>query len=52
MLKKENLARVELKEWSEKTQEKILKLSEELTKKIEDIIEGGVQLQIDDQRPA
>jgi hypothetical protein len=52
MLKKENLARVELKEWSEKTQEKILKLSEELTKKIEDIIGGGVQLQIDDQRLA
>jgi len=52
MLKKENLARVELKEWREKTQEKILKLSEELTKKIEDIIGGGVQLQIDDQRLA
>jgi hypothetical protein len=52
MLKKEDQTRVELKEWREKTQEKILKLSEELTKKIEDIIGGGVQLQIDDQRLA
>ena len=52
MLKKEDQTRIELKEWREKTQEKILKLSEELTKKIEDIIEGGVQLQIDDQRLA
>jgi hypothetical protein len=52
MLKKENLARVDLKDWMQKTQEKIPKLSEELTKKIEDIIGGGVQLQIDDQRLA
>jgi 23S rRNA A2030 N6-methylase RlmJ len=50
MLKKENQARVELKDWIQKTQEKIPKLSEELTKKIEDLVGGGVQLQIDDQR--
>jgi hypothetical protein len=52
MLKKEDQTRIELKEWRGKTQEKIPKLSEELTKKIEDIIGGGVQLQIDDQRLA
>ena len=52
MLKKENQARVELKDWIQKTQEKIPKLSEELTKKIEDMVGGGVQLQIDDQRLA
>jgi hypothetical protein len=52
MLKKENLARVELKDWMQKTQEKIPKLSEELTKKMEEMVGGGVQLQIDDQRPA
>lgn len=52
MLKKENQTRVELKDWMQKTQEKIPKLSEELTKKIEDMVGGGVQLQIDDQRLA
>ncbi len=52
MLKKENLARVDLKDWMQKTQEKIPKLSEELTKKMEEMVGGGVQLQIDDQRPA
>ena len=52
MLGKENQARVELNDWMQKTQEKIPKLSEELTKKIEDMIGGGVQLQIDDQRLA
>jgi hypothetical protein len=52
MLGKENQARVELNEWMQKTQEKIPKLSEELTKKIEDMIGGGVQLQTDDQRLA
>ena len=52
MLKKENQARVELKDWIQKTQEKVPKLSDELTKKIEDMVEGGVQLQIDDQRLA
>jgi hypothetical protein len=36
----------------QKTQEKIPKLSEELTKKMEEMVGGGVQLQIDDQRPA
>jgi hypothetical protein len=52
MQKKEDQARVELKDWMQKTEEKIPKLSEELTKKIEDLVGGGVQLQIDDQRLA
>jgi len=52
MLNKENQARVELKEWREKTQEKIPQLFKELNKKIEDMVGGGVQLQIDDQRLA
>ncbi len=52
MLGKENQARIELKEWLQKTQEKIPTLSEELRKKIEDMIGVGVQLQIDDQRKA
>jgi hypothetical protein len=50
MLGKENQARVELEEWQQKTKEKIPKLSGELTKKIEDMVGCGVQLQIDDQR--
>jgi hypothetical protein len=52
MLGKENQARVELKEWLQKTQEKIPKLSEDLRKKIEEMVGVGVQLQIDDQRKA
>lgn len=52
MLDKENQACRELKEWVEKTQEKIPKLSEELTKKMEEIVGIGVQLQIDDPRRA
>lgn len=52
MLKKENQARVELKDWMQKTREKIPKLSEELTKKMEEMVGGGVQLQIDDPRLA
>jgi hypothetical protein len=52
MLGKENQARVELKEWLLKTQEKIPDLTGELTKKIEDMVGGSVQLQIDDQRLA
>jgi hypothetical protein len=52
MLKKENQARVDLKDWMQKTQEKIPKLSEELTKKMEEMVGGGVQLQIDDPRLA
>jgi uncharacterized phage infection (PIP) family protein YhgE len=52
MLGKENQARADLKEWISKTKERIPKLTEELTKKIEEMIEGGVQLQIDDQRLA
>lgn len=50
MLGKENQARLELKDWLLKIQEKIPKLSEELTKKIEIMTGGGVQIQIDDQR--
>jgi len=52
MLGKDNQARVELKEWLLKTQEKIPDLNEELTKKIGEMVGGGVQLQIDDQRLA
>lgn len=52
MLDKENQACAELKDWVEKTQEKIPKLSEELTKKMEEIVGIGVQLQIDDPRRA
>jgi hypothetical protein len=52
MLEKENQVRIELKEWLLKTQDKIPNLTEELTKKIGDMIGGGVQLQIDDQRLA
>ncbi len=52
MLNKENQTHVDLKDWILKTQEKIPKLSEELTKKMEEMVEGGVQLQIDDPRLA
>jgi hypothetical protein len=52
MLRKENQTRAELNEWLKRTQEKIPKLSEDLTKKIGDMVGGGVQLQIDDQRLA
>jgi hypothetical protein len=52
MQKKEEQSRAELKEWLVKTQEKIPKLTGELTKKIEEIVGGGVQLQIDDHRLA
>lgn len=50
MLGKEHQARAELGEWHLKTQEKIPVLTEELTKKIGDMVGGGVQLQTDDQR--
>jgi 23S rRNA A2030 N6-methylase RlmJ len=49
MLGKEKQARAELGEWHLKTQEKIPGLTEELTKKIGDMVGGGVQLQTDDQ---
>jgi len=52
MLGKETQARLDLKEWLLKTREKIPKLSEELKKKIEEMVGGGVQLQTDDQRLA
>ena len=52
MLGKEQQARAELREWHLKTQEKIPVLTEELTKKIGDMVGGGVQLQTDDQRLA
>ena len=52
MLKKEELARTELKVWLENTKEKIPHLTGELIKILVDLIGGGVQLQIDDQRLA
>jgi hypothetical protein len=52
MLEKENEARRELNEWRQKTQEKIPVLTEELRKKIEEMVGEGVQLQIDDQQKA
>jgi len=52
MLGKEHQARAELRDWHLKTQEKIPVLTEELTKKIGDMVGGGVQLQTDDQRLA
>jgi hypothetical protein len=51
MLGKEHQARKDLAEWSEKTQGRIPALTEELHKKIEEISEGSVQLQIDDPIP-
>lgn len=50
MLVKEGDARSELAEWQKKTKEKIPALAEELRKKIGGMVEGGVQLQIDDLR--
>jgi len=52
MLGKENQARTELEDWHLKTHEKIPGLTEELKKKIGDMVGGGVQLQTDDQRLA
>jgi hypothetical protein len=52
MLEREIEARRELNEWRQKTQEKIPLLTEELRKKIEDMVGDGVQLQIDDQQKA
>jgi hypothetical protein len=52
MLGKEQQARAELREWHLKAQEKIPVITEELSKKIGDMVGGGVQLQTDDQRLA
>lgn len=52
MLKKEEQARTELLDWRKKTREKIPDLTSELSKKMEIMVGGGVQLQIDDQRLA
>jgi len=52
MLKKEEHARIELDDWLEKTQQKIPHLTEELIKIVGEMVGGGVQLQIDDQRLA
>lgn len=52
MLKKEEQARTELREWQEKTRQKVPHLIAELTKRVGDMVGGGVQLQIDDQRLA
>jgi hypothetical protein len=48
MLNKEHQSQKDLAEWSEKMQSKIPTLSDELHKKIEEIVGGSVQLQIDD----
>jgi hypothetical protein len=52
MLGKENQTRKELAEWQQKTQEKIPVLTEELRKKIEDIVGSSVQFQVDDLQQA
>lgn len=52
MLQKEDRARADLEEWRLKSREKITGLTDELTKKIGDMVGGGVQLQTDDQRLA
>jgi hypothetical protein len=52
MLGKEKQLATELAEWRLKNQEKIPGLTEELTKKMGDMVGGGVQLQTDDQRLA
>jgi hypothetical protein len=49
MLGKERQVRTELEEWYLKTREKIPGLTEELSKKIGELVGGGVQLQTDDQ---
>jgi hypothetical protein len=51
MLGKEHQSRKDLAEWSEKTQERIPALTEELHKKIEEIGGGSVQLQTDNSIP-
>ncbi len=52
MQKKEDQSCVELIDWLRKTKEKIPELTGELTKKIEEMVGGRVQLQVDDQRLA
>jgi hypothetical protein len=51
MLGKEHQSRKDLAEWSEKTQGRIPALTEELHKKIEEIVGGSVQLQTDNPIP-
>jgi hypothetical protein len=51
MLGKEHQSRRDLAEWSEKTQGRIPALTEELHKKIEEIVGGSVQLQTDNPIP-
>jgi hypothetical protein len=51
MLRKEHQSRKDLAEWSEKTQGRIPALTEELHKKIEEIVGGSVQLQTDNPIP-
>ncbi len=52
MLVREKQTQAELKEWILKTEEKIPHLSAELTRKMEEMVGGSVQLQIDNQRLA
>jgi hypothetical protein len=51
MLGKEYQSRKDLAEWSEKTQARIPALTEELHKKIEEIVGGSVQLLTDNPIP-
>jgi len=51
MLGKEHQSRKDLAEWSEKTQGRIPALTEELHKKIEEMVGGSVQLQTDNPIP-
>jgi hypothetical protein len=51
MLGKERQSQKDLAEWSDKTLAKIPTLTEELNKKIEEIVGGSVQLQTDDPGP-
>lgn len=52
MQKKEEQSRIELAEWMKKTEEKIPGLLGDLTKKMEEMAGGRVQIQSDEQTPA
>ena len=51
MLEKEHQSQKDLAEWSAKTKARIPALTDELNKKIEEIVGGSVQLQTDDSGP-
>jgi hypothetical protein len=52
MLKKEDLSRKDLAEWTEKIRERIPALEYELGKKIAEIVGESVQIQVDNHMPA